>query len=458
MPPCWPGQAHVADAAGDGPLHRHHLRRHRTLATAARVECRHPAERRTQAGKAAGVGGIADGAGDVVSVRERRDARGHRGGGAAARPAGRVLLGPRVPGAAAQIVLGVEPEAEGRRVGAADDDGAGRDPVRDHGAVFLGDEIAERHHPVRRGAAGLVDVLLDRHRHAVQRAEGLAPCHGRVGAISGGARGGPEIHGHGVQPRIDGGHPFEARRHRLPRRDLPAGNRPGHARRVPSPDLVRHLPYLPRNDPVPRADRKQAESGSDVAYTARYVQRLQHPDLLDRTDQANDQGNECRQCAGPCRTAGVLLPPRAGARHRLPGRADELLPARGHRQHDAVGRGRDAGRHPRHPAGADGLAPRRRGCRPPELRVGDGAVEQLGGDGRRHRRAESRLRHRGRPAVVESAPECDRHDRRAGGVRAGGVHARGGRAGNRPVPRGALRTRAGLHHHLEHRPVAGGVS
>src|SRR5207237_7057922 len=60
----------IADAPRQRPLHRHDLRRNRPLLGGARIEARHPAEARTDTDKAAGIGGIADRAADIIAVRD----------------------------------------------------------------------------------------------------------------------------------------------------------------------------------------------------------------------------------------------------------------------------------------------------------------------------------------------------------------------------------------------------
>src|SRR5256885_337140 len=83
------------------------------------------------AGGAADMGGVAHGAADIVAVRERADAGGERGGGAAAGPARRDIRAPRAERAPMRVVVGEPAPRECRRVGAPEDDRAGLLPVRD---------------------------------------------------------------------------------------------------------------------------------------------------------------------------------------------------------------------------------------------------------------------------------------------------------------------------------------
>ena len=114
--------AHVAHRTRQRPLHRHQLCGDDAFGFAARVVRGHAAERRPQAREPGAVRGIAHRTGDVVAMRERRDAGGHRRRRAAARAARRHVARPRAVRASAKIVHRVEPEAECRRIGAADDD------------------------------------------------------------------------------------------------------------------------------------------------------------------------------------------------------------------------------------------------------------------------------------------------------------------------------------------------
>ncbi len=148
-------QPHVAHRPRERPLHRHQLRRDRALGLARRVVRGHATERRPQSSQPRAIRGIADGARDVVAVRERRDARRHRRRRAARRSARRVPARPRAVGAAAELVDRVEAEAERRRVGAADDDRARSLPVRDDRAVLRRHHVGERRDAVHGGAADL---------------------------------------------------------------------------------------------------------------------------------------------------------------------------------------------------------------------------------------------------------------------------------------------------------------
>ncbi len=233
-------QPHVAHAPRERALHGHQLRAGRTLLGRRLVVGGHAAERRPDAGDAAAVGRIADRAAEVVAVGQRRDAGGERGGGAAAAAPRRVRAMPRVEGAPAQLVVGVPAQAEGRRIGAADDDGARALPVRHRRAVALRDEILECRYAVGCGHAFLVDVLLDRHRHAVQRAQRVAAANGGVGAV--GRREGlvGEQHGDGVQRGIDGGQPLEHGARRLVTRDAARADGGGELDGVPAPQVAFH--------------------------------------------------------------------------------------------------------------------------------------------------------------------------------------------------------------------------
>jgi hypothetical protein len=173
-------------------------------------------------------------------MRKRRDAGCDRRRSAARRAAGGVRLRPWVVRPAAQIVDRVEPEAESRRIGAADDDRAGALPVGDDRAVRLGDDVLEADDAVGGRATLLVDVLLDRHRYAVQRAQGVTVRDCAIGAFRCGARHIRQIDGHRVERRVDGRHARQARLQRILGGDLVFANRRRDAHRAPAPDFIHH--------------------------------------------------------------------------------------------------------------------------------------------------------------------------------------------------------------------------
>ena len=169
---------------------------------------------------------------------ERRDARRHRRRRAAARAAGRVRARPRAVGAAAEIVDGVEAEAERRRIGAADDHRARLFQFATTGLSAGAIDVAERGDAVDGRAAFLVDVFLDRHRHAMQRAERLVCLIARATAASArsacASASSDRSHRDGVELRIDRVHPRNARRDGFARGDLAASRIAcGQRRRVP---------------------------------------------------------------------------------------------------------------------------------------------------------------------------------------------------------------------------------
>jgi hypothetical protein len=164
--------------------------------------------------------GIAHRAAEIVAVGERRDAHGERRGGAAAGATGRAVAVPRIEGASAEIVVGVPAQAEGRRVGAADDDRAGALPVGHRRAVGRGDDVLERDHAVGSGGALLVHVLLDRHQYAMQKPQRLTVATRGVGAIGRGQRLLGQHDGHRVELGVDGLQPGEDGLCRLATSDL----------------------------------------------------------------------------------------------------------------------------------------------------------------------------------------------------------------------------------------------
>ena len=101
--------------------------------------------------------------------------------------------------------------------------------------------VLERHHAVGGRAPGDVDVDLQRHRHAVQRAELGAALHRRVGPVGRRER----FVGHEIDDRVDARidrlDSREAALYRLARRDLARADRAGEISGPPAPQFVRHL-------------------------------------------------------------------------------------------------------------------------------------------------------------------------------------------------------------------------
>ncbi|GCC49206.1 hypothetical protein chiPu_0033336, partial [Chiloscyllium punctatum] len=169
--------AEIGNRAGERPLHRHHLRGDRPIAGRGRIERRYATRGRAQAGDAAGVSRIADRAAEIIAMRDRAHAGSNRRRGAAAGAARCQPAAPRIVGRAVQIVVGEPAVRERRCVGAADDDGAGLAEIRDHRAVLGGDDVAERCDAIGGGVTALIDIDLDRDRHAMQHAELRAGSH-----------------------------------------------------------------------------------------------------------------------------------------------------------------------------------------------------------------------------------------------------------------------------------------
>ena len=123
------------------------------------------------------VGGrVADAAADVAAVLEARQTGGQRRPPTrpTTRPAPRVEV-PRVVRRAVDVVVGLEVGERHRHVRLAEDHGAGGAQAgHDHG-VLGGDVAGELGEAPRRRLAGDVEALLDRHRHAVQRADRRCP-------------------------------------------------------------------------------------------------------------------------------------------------------------------------------------------------------------------------------------------------------------------------------------------
>ncbi len=230
--------AEFGDRAGERPLHRHHLRGDRTIVGRGRIERRNSTRGRTQAGDAAGIGGIADRTAEIIAMRDRAHAGSDRRRGAAAGATRRQPAAPRIMGRAVQIVVGEPAVRERRRVGAPDDDGTRLAEIRDHRAVLGGDDVAECDHAIGGGVTALINIDLDRDRHAMQRAELGARFHLGIRGIRGGQRFVGEHLDHGIQCRVDRGDTVEARLHRVAARDRARRDRMRQIDRRPAPQFI----------------------------------------------------------------------------------------------------------------------------------------------------------------------------------------------------------------------------
>ena len=185
---------------------------------------RHDAPARLVAAHAAPIRGQPNRSRDVAAQLEHREARGERGGRPTRRPAGGARGVPRVVGGSEDRVVGLPVGSEGRCVGLAEDHRT-RFTQPLHGlGIPLGHVVPCRDAAGGAHACRLVGVL-DRHRHAVQRAQDFSPRHRRVRGIRRAARAvGVKCH-NGIQRWVQ---PFDARQvviEQLPARELTTPNR-----------------------------------------------------------------------------------------------------------------------------------------------------------------------------------------------------------------------------------------
>ncbi|CFM25911.1 Uncharacterised protein [Bordetella pertussis] len=173
----------------------------------------------------AGIGGIADRAGDIRAVRQLAYARGHRAGRAARRAARRQGRIARIERAAMQQI-GREPAQRERwRIGAPQDDRTGAPQVVHHRTVGLGNHVFLQRDAVAGRKARLVDIDLDRHRHSRQGPGIIAARKRRIDLIGLGQHlVGTPVH-HGIQARIDLIQPPQGRLGRGARRHLAGADR-----------------------------------------------------------------------------------------------------------------------------------------------------------------------------------------------------------------------------------------
>ncbi|MGY4421693.1 hypothetical protein ACVWY2_004142 [Bradyrhizobium sp. JR6.1] len=230
--------AQIGDRARERPLHRHHLRRDRTIGSRRWIERGNSSRRRTQAGDAAGIGGIADRAAEIIAVCDRAHAGSDGRCGATAGAARRQPPAPGIVGRAVQIVVGEPAVRERRRVGAPDNHGTRFAETRDHRAVVGRDDVAEGDDAVGGGVAALIDIDLDCDRHAVQHAELRAGFHRFIRRIRRSQRFIGEHLDDGVQRRIDLRDPVEAGLHSFPARDHMRRDRARQIDGRPAPQFI----------------------------------------------------------------------------------------------------------------------------------------------------------------------------------------------------------------------------
>ena len=162
-------QSRIGHAACQRALHRHHLVADDAAGCASLV-AGNAADGRPQADNATGPCRVADRAPVVVAVRDRAHACGHGRGGAATGAAGGHFGIEWIQRAAVQVVVGEPAQRERRRVTAPNDDRPCGTHVRHQRRIGLGDVVLRGNDAVGGGVAGGIDIDLDRHRHAVQRA------------------------------------------------------------------------------------------------------------------------------------------------------------------------------------------------------------------------------------------------------------------------------------------------
>src|SRR6185312_2489191 len=137
----------------------------------------HAAEARLEPGQAAKRAGDADRAAAIRAERQRTDAGGERGGGAGARPAGRVGKAPGFAGDAGERTVAQRLPAEFRHGRLAEQHGAMLAQPRHRRTILAPVLIAADERRAAQGRPALrKKKILDGYRYAVEQAPGLAPC------------------------------------------------------------------------------------------------------------------------------------------------------------------------------------------------------------------------------------------------------------------------------------------
>ena len=189
---------------------------------------RDPAALGLEAEEAAAAGRDADRAAAVGAERAAREAGRDRRRRAAARAARRAVEVPRVAGRAERRGLGEGRDLELGDAGLADDHGAGRAQAA-HDLGVLRGGVAERVGAARGHLARDVGVVLDRDRHAEQRAA-IAAAAAAVGLGGLGERALGEHDAERVEDRVEAGDALEVGLGELARGDLPRRDQLGLAR------------------------------------------------------------------------------------------------------------------------------------------------------------------------------------------------------------------------------------
>ena len=187
------------------------------------TECRairHAAERGLETVDAAERGRDPDRAPRVGPERHRADTAGDRRRGAAARAARRQGRIPRIARDAEERVLGERLVAEFGGVGLAEEHRAGRLQAADRERVVFRHEVLEESRSSGGRETACRQDILDRHRDAVERTDGLA-LHDRDLRLAGGrTRGVSGDEAERVDPRVDGVEPRQHGIEHLERLDL----------------------------------------------------------------------------------------------------------------------------------------------------------------------------------------------------------------------------------------------
>ena len=218
--------------AREGPEHVEVRRRELARGPGDVAAPRDDAVARLVAVHAAEVRRIADRAADVAAELEGREPGGEGRRRAAARAADSARRIPRIVRGAVDVVVGLEVAGVERRVGLAEDHGAGLGEALGGIGAPLGEVLGEGRRAAGRRHARDLDRVLHGEGQAAERAAGVAASEGSVGG-AGTRAGGLEVRRHhGVQRRV---HPLETRGEVLEQlrgRELARAERPHELRRA----------------------------------------------------------------------------------------------------------------------------------------------------------------------------------------------------------------------------------
>ena len=232
-------EPHVGDGPRHRPVHLHHLHRQRAIRRRNDARVGHATLGRPDRCDAAGAGGIAQRAADVVAKAKRGHACGQSRPFSAARTTCGPSRIPRIAGDAVQGTVRVNAQPHVGQIGPPDRHRPGLAHPLDDWRVEGNHGPSERRQSPRGRRAGQIDVLLDGEGDAVQRSQRVFGGDLAIRLVGALARLLRQNLDDGVEFRIDGRDPSEMRLDNLVARHLFPGDESRQFARRTAPQ-VRH--------------------------------------------------------------------------------------------------------------------------------------------------------------------------------------------------------------------------